>query len=108
MSTTDWDSLSTYWAAQISTAYTAGNIEEPDRYEADALLDRWIDAEKAADVTAATDITSYSVAGRSVARRRGDEMRRLAADARQAFMTKLYGNVTYADMRSNEDAIDEI
>jgi len=102
------DNLKTYWSGKVNTAYTAGQIEEPDKWEALMLLDRWITAEIARDNFAATDIQSYSIADRSVTRKQQNQAVASAVSAKRNFMSKLYGDVTYADLRSMEDAIDEV
>ncbi len=100
-----WSDLKTYWSNAVNTAVTAGQIEEPDNIEALVLLDRWIDAEQAADNNAATDIDSYTIAGRSVSRRGNSDVNGQAQAAKRAFMHKLYGSTTYADFWRNEDGI---
>lgn len=99
-------SLKTFWETQVNTAYTAGTISEPDKYEALILLDRWINAEIAKDNFSATDIASYSITNRSVTRQSYVSVSRAASEARQAFMTKLYGDCVYADFRAAEGAYD--
>jgi len=100
-----WDQLKTYWSNAVNTAVTNGTLEEPDNIEALVLLDRWIDAEEAADNNAATDLASYTIAGRSVSRRGNSDVRGQAQAAKRAFMHKLYGSTTYADFWRNEDSI---
>jgi hypothetical protein len=103
-----WDTLKTYWSTAVNTAVTNGQLEEPDNIEALNLLDRWMDAEEAADTNAATDLSSYTIANRSVSRRGNTDQRDTAHAAKRAFMHQLYGSVTYADFRQNNGVVNEI
>jgi len=99
---TPYEDLSTYWTAQIAaqTDWDAGRTAEATIYLAD-----WITALEALATAKATDITSYSVAGRSVARRRIDEMDGTVSLARRNFMVFIHGSVTLADFNVGEETI---
>ena len=95
MSAANWASLKTYWQTQIA----ASSLTASEQLEALGLLDRWIDAENSRDTVAKSDISSYTAAGRTVSRRSSTEFSKVAADARQEFFARLFGNVTHADFR---------
>ena len=103
-----WSDVKEYWNTALNTAYAANEIDEPDYLEAVPLLDRWIDTEEAKDKAAeASDIASYSIAGRSVQRQGVSDMTKAASDARQAFMNKLFGTATYFDFSSRQEVDSE-
>ena len=50
-------------------AYTNGSIDELDKLEILTDIDAWYDCRVAVNALTATDVQSYSIAGRSVTRR---------------------------------------
>ena len=106
MSATHWASLKDYWNTACNTAVTNTTLAAPQGFEAHALLDRWIDAETAADSSAATDLSSYSIANRTVTRRNIAEQRKQGAAARAGFFLLLFGDATFSDFRVRSNNVE--
>ena len=93
------DNLKAYWSGAVTTAFSAGDIDEPTKLEALVRLDTWIASESAAATAAATDLSGYSIGGRSVSRKATSDARAAAASSMRAFFELLGGFVTHADFR---------
>ena len=87
------DDLKTAWETEIATiGDTLQNAE------ATYLLDGYIAALQSQASMSANEISSYTIAGRTVTRRNADTGQRLINELRNELSLYVYGNVTQADL----------
>jgi len=100
---TNYELLEAEWTTKINAAYTAGSITLDAKYEALIALDTWIEGLEQLKNATTTDLQSYSIAGRSGTRRPLTEYHEQVNRAKADLMRMLYGLVTLADFRSDEE-----
>ena len=100
MAESHWNTIQTTYSTQINAAYANSTFSLIQQQKALAYLDRWIDAEKKADDMSGDNVSSYSIADRSVSREASAELRKKAASAQAQFNSIVFGTVTLADFRT--------
>lgn len=97
---TAYEDLTTAIQTKIDAAYTAGTFDAEQKAEATIILTQWVSALEASEKASSTDVSSYSIGGRSVSRRASDAQLALANSLRRQLNQLLYGMVTEADFRT--------
>jgi len=82
---------------------TLANTLDSDlqKYKALVLIDQYIDALTAQGTATSTDVASYSIGGRTVTRKQVESMQRQAPMLEAQINEIFYGNISYADFRTN-------
>ena len=94
--------MSNYTLLQSELETLANTLDDDVRkYECLILIDQYVDALEAQATQVSTDVTSYTIGGRTVTRGDVLRMQSQVANLKQQINTILYGNVTYADFRTN-------
>ena len=75
--------------------------DDAPKYKCLILIDQYIAALEQQATATSTDVSSYSIAGRSVTRGGAANYTSMVADLENQINFLLYGNVTYADFRVN-------
>jgi len=103
----NYSDLKTALQAVVNAANTAGDISDIQKYECLIRVDAYVDGREQLDALSKTKLDSYSIAGRSIHRRKVSEMRDEINRERNELMNILYGYVSFADFRTSEGVTDD-
>jgi len=94
--------MSNYTDLQTALEAIADELDDDVRkYTCLILIDQYVDALEAQATAVSTDVTSYTIGGRTVSRSDVMKMQGQVNNLQSQINDILYGNVSYADFRSN-------